>query len=124
MALTGYYFDTYAFYELLYQNTNYTQFSKNVKFITSKLNLMELYYGLLCKFGKDTAETYYNRFMPYCVDIDDEVIKQAMVFKSLNKKRRLSYVDCIGYILARSKGLKFLTGDKEFESFDNVEFVK
>ena len=32
--------------------------------------------------------------------------------------------DCIGYILAKNIGIKFLTGDKEFENLDNVEFVK
>ena len=32
--------------------------------------------------------------------------------------------DCIGYIIAKRLGMKFLTGDKEFEGFENVEFVK
>ncbi len=32
--------------------------------------------------------------------------------------------DCIGYIFAKQLGIKFLTGDKEFENLDNVEFVK
>ena len=36
----------------------------------------------------------------------------------------LSYVDYIGYILAKQRNVKFLTGDKEFENMDNVEFVK
>ena len=32
--------------------------------------------------------------------------------------------DCIGYILAKRLSIKFLTGDKEFEKLDDVEFVK
>ena len=32
--------------------------------------------------------------------------------------------DCIGYIMAKKLNIKFLTGDKEFENFLNVEFVK
>ena len=33
-------------------------------------------------------------------------------------------VDCIGYMTAKRLGVKFLTGDREFEGMDNVEFVK
>jgi len=47
-----------------------------------------------------------------------------MTFRALNKKRNLSYVDCIGYIIAKQRNIKFLTGDKEFEYMENVEFVK
>ena len=39
-------------------------------------------------------------------------------------KRNVSMTDCVGYILAKQLGIKFLTGDKEFEHLDNVEFVK
>ena len=45
-------------------------------------------------------------------------------FKIKNIKRSLSYADCIGYIIALRYGIKFLTGDKEFETLENVEFVK
>lgn len=33
-------------------------------------------------------------------------------------------VDCIGYVYAKENGLRFVTGDKEFEGMENVEFVK
>jgi len=32
--------------------------------------------------------------------------------------------DSIGYILSIKIGVKFLTGDKEFEDLEKVEFVK
>jgi len=41
-----------------------------------------------------------------------------------SNKSNLSYVDCIGYILAKELKVGFLTGDREFEGMDNVEFVK
>jgi predicted nucleic acid-binding protein len=47
-----------------------------------------------------------------------------MKFRKKNKKRNLSYADCIGYIYALKNNLIFLTGDKEFEDLKNVEFVK
>ena len=39
-------------------------------------------------------------------------------------KQRLSFVDCIGYILAKKNNAKFLTGDERFRHKENVEFVK
>ena len=58
------------------------------------------------------------------IDIDIATIKEANEFRLLNKSRKLSYADCIGYIIARRYGLKFLTGDKQFSDMPNVEFVK
>ena len=52
------------------------------------------------------------------------MIKEANEFRLKNYRRDLSYVDCIGYILARKLNAKFLTGDKQFENFEGVEFVK
>ena len=36
----------------------------------------------------------------------------------------LSYADCIGYVIARREGMKFLTGDAAFKRLENVEFVR
>lgn len=58
------------------------------------------------------------------MDYDQNVIEGASRFKLQYKKRNLSMTDCIGYILAKKLGIKFLTGDKEFEDMENVEFVK
>jgi uncharacterized protein len=120
----SYFFDTYAFIEIIKQNKNYSKYIKEITIITTKLNLMELHYILLRTFGKQKADFYYDRFLPFAIDISDEVIKKANEFKLRNKSRNLSYVDCIGYILSRINCTKFLTGDKEFEGVENVEFVK
>lgn len=124
MGIETYFFDTYALHEIIEGNPNYKGFVNNVGMITTKLNLMEFYYGLLREYDRKTADEYYDILVEYVIKIDDETIKQAMVFKLLNKNKKLSYVDCIGYILAKKRGIKFLTGDKEFESVENVEFVK
>ena len=85
---------------------------------------MELYYGLLVKHGKKIADLHYDLNVGYCVDISDETIKEAMLFRVSNKHKNLSYIDCVGYILSKKLGINFLTGDKKFENLDNVEFVK
>ena len=49
-----------------------------------------------------------------------------MQFKLKLRKqgKKISYVDAIGYQTALESGTKFLTGDKEFEELENVEYVK
>ncbi len=118
-----YFFDTYALFEIIHKNKNYKNYLK-VGIITTKLNLMELHYSLLRLYSREIANKSYSRFKMFCIDIDDEFIKMANEFKFFNKKRKLSYVDCLGYVLAKANNVKFLTGDKQFSDFDNVEFVK
>lgn len=115
--------DTYALLEFIEGNKNYKDYLDE-KIITTRLNLMELYYALLRDYNEKKAEYYYNFFIPFCVIIEDDIIKKAMHFKLKHKKQRLSYIDCVSYILALKKGVRFLTGDKEFKSLKNVEFVK
>lgn len=124
MGLKEYFFDSYALFELVYANPHYENYMKDISVMTTKLNLMELYYGLLRKHGKQLATICYDRFLPDVVDIDNDIIKEAMEFRLLQRKMKLSYVDSIGYIIAKRHGILFLTGDKAFEHLPNVEFVK
>ena len=117
------FFDTYAFYELIAENANYRPFVKGFSVITTKLNLMELHYGLLVKYGKGVADAYYYELLKFAVDISDDTIIKANEFRAFAKKG-LSYVDCIGYVLAKSRNARFLTGDKGFKGLENVEYVE
>jgi len=119
-----YFFDTYALFEVFHDNKNYLNYSKDVSLITTRLNLIELHYAILRLYGKDKAEKAFEFFKGFCIDFDDEVIKEANRFRLRNYKRDLSYIDCLGYILAGKFNARFLTGDKQFKDFDNVEFVK
>ncbi len=124
MEVETYFFDTYAFFELIKGSSNYRKYSSSVAIMTTKLNLMELYYGLLIRHGKETAEKYYEALSPFAINISDITIKNAMEFKSKNKGSRMSYIDCLGYVLGLENNIKFLTGDRQFEKLPNVEFVK
>ena len=119
-----FFFDTYAFFEIIEGNPNYQPYLKDIAIITTKLNLMELYYGLLKKFDKIIADKHYDILIKFSIDIDDATIKDAMLFRLANSSKNLSYIDCIGYLISRRNGVKFLTGDKEFSGMENVEFVK
>ena len=121
---TSFFFDTYAFYEILGENLNYKQYSSSVNIITTKLQLMELHYGLLRVYGKEEADRAFERFKEFCVDIEDETIKLATTFRHQHYTRKLSYIDCLGYMLAKKYNIPFLTGDEQLKDFEGVEFVK
>jgi len=118
-----FFFDTYALFELIHGSKNYANY-RNARIITTKLNLMELHYRILSVYGDNYAEKAYQKFLSFVIEIPNEAIKKANRFKYLHKKQKLSYVDCIGYILAKLYSVKFLTGDKEFKEMENVKFVK
>lgn len=118
-----YFFDTYAIIELIEGNRFYAKYSQAQVNITI-FNLAEIYWVFLNKLDESEANELYDRYKDAVVDINDELLKEAIKFRKEHKKKDLSYADCIGYIYALKNNLKFLTGDKEFENMENVEFVK
>jgi len=119
-----YFFDTYALYEIIIGSQSYREYTSNIKIVTTRLNLIELHYRILRELGKEAADAKYDYFKKFIINISDEVIKNANEFRYKNKNKKFSYVDCIGYILARSRGMRFLTGDNAFKGYEGVEFVK
>jgi hypothetical protein len=123
MDVKPYFFDTYALRELIKGGENYKGFVDAI-IITTIFNLMELHYGLLKDHTKEIANHYFNYFRKFVILVDDETIKQANEFRYKYKKLGLSYIDCVGYTFARSRNIKFLTGDNAFKGMEGVEFVK
>ena len=115
-----YFFDTYAIFELIRSNPNYKRFTSS-KIVTSVFNLAELNYNLKKEMNREKADEYTKDYFSFCADIELEDIQKAMDLKT--RVRDLSIPDCIGYVVAKRLGIKFLTGDEGFKNFDNVEFV-
>ena len=122
-GIKKYFFDTYAVIELVSGNSFYAKFINETPTITL-FNLAEIYYSAINNLDEFKAEEIYEKYSCCVVHISDEILKEALKFRKKNKKRNLSYTDCIGYIYALKNNLVFLTGDKEFENLENVEFVK
>ena len=118
----AYFFDTYALIEVINGNKNYLKYKDEIIY-TSLLNIAELWRALLRDFGEEIARGLYSKIKPVVLEIDEPLIIRAVLFKSKNKKN-YSLPDCIGYLLSLKYRVKFLTGDKEFENVENVEFVK
>ncbi len=118
-----FFFDSYALVELYEGNPEYAKF-ENVKVITSYINIYETYYILRKKYPSVDLEDYMDRLKKFCINMRFDWIKKAVEFRLKNKKRDVSYADCLGYIIAQELNIKFLTGDNQFKDMRNVEFIK
>ncbi len=87
---------------------------------------MEIYYAVLRDYGEVEAEKAYSAAGKFLVEFDEEDVKEGMRrrLQLRRKKLNLSYADALGYSVALRLGVRFLTGDEEFETLDNVEYVK
>lgn len=115
-------YDTYALIEILDKNPNYEQYADE-DIIINDLIFAEVCYQLI-KDKERNSEEYLREIEPAIVKLATSIIKKAMEFRYENKKKKLSMTDCISYFQAKELGIKFLTGDKEFEGLKDVEFVK
>ncbi len=110
----------------LSDNSNYrAYFEENNGYLT-KLNLMEISYRTLELHGTHAVSEVVNLFAKYIIDFGLSDIVGAMKLRLKLKKdgRNISYADALGYYMALKNRLKFLTGDREFERLENVEFIK
>lgn len=120
MTDSAYFFDTYAFFEIFKDNPNYEPF-RLVKVMTTIFNLAEMEWVLQREKRPYASSAVRNR-AESLVDVTIDDLTHAMQLRLQNTK--LSIPDVIGYVVAKRHGVKFLTGDKEFEGMENVEFVK
>ena len=115
-----FFFDTYAFFEILAGNPAYKRF-ESADAITTIFNLAELNFALKRE-GKGFADKITKKYEVLLVDVTAEDVCEAMDLRM--KNRKLSIPDAIGYTVAKRHGAKFLTGDMQFEKMPGTEFVK
>ena len=123
MEIIKYFFDSYAIVEIVAGNQSYSKFINEPITITI-FNLAEIYWSAILNLEEKKAEEIYETYSACIKTISDEVLKEAIKFRKKHKNKDLSYTDCIGYIYALKNNMKFLTGDREFEAMENVEFIK
>ena len=121
------FFDTYALVEHFRGSRLMKKYLDKFECRTTRLNLMETFYILL----RDTddrqyASDCYDSLLDTLLEYDDFQVKQAMEFRRdmRRKKTKLSYIDAVGYVVAKASKLRFLTGDSDFKKLQNVEFIK
>ncbi|MEX2016862.1 MAG: PIN domain-containing protein [Candidatus Pacearchaeota archaeon] len=115
-------FDTYALIEIIKGNKNYTSYL-NSRIIINNFIFAELCY-ILVRDSYPNADKYLDKYEKFIVSINPKTIKEAMKFRYKNKNKNMSIPDCISYFQSKELDINFLTGDKQFENLENVQFVK
>lgn len=123
MKETEYFLDSYAIIEILKSNPDYEKFSE-VSAVSTRINLVEVAYHLLRSFSEEKAARILNSLKLKVIEIEESHVYKIAFFRKENAKKKFSYIDCIGYVLAKENSMKFLTGDSQFKNMPNVEFVK
>jgi len=125
--MAEYFADTYALVEILKGNPNYEKYS-SAELYTTEFNLLELSYALVRDFGVEKAEEILEIMKSSVTVVIPEVhhyvLASEIRIRERKNGKKLSLIDCLGYAMAKSLGVKFLTGDREFREMENVEFVK
>jgi predicted nucleic acid-binding protein len=115
--------DTYALIEIFNGNEKYRHITQQ-EFEIPDLVMSEFWGVLLKKYSEAEANFCLERFRGNCKSCALDVLIDARRFKRENNKKNLSFVDCVGYIYAKTEGFTFVTGDDEFKVMDGVEFIK
>ena len=115
--------DTYALVEIAEGNPKFAKYL-NAQFVITDVNLAEFFGVLLRDKDQETAEFWYRTFETYAVPADKALLIEAVKFRYEHRKADISFFDAVGYTFAIKHGYLFVTGDKEFEKFGGVEFVK
>jgi len=119
-----YFYDSYALISYLEDAEGYRGFELS-EGVTTLINLMEVHYFLRRNGrGEPGIREVISNLLPLCIGFSEDDCYEAVRFRYANKRKRLSYINCLGYVLAKREGLEFVTGDREFERMKNVRFVR
>ncbi|MDP2973741.1 MAG: PIN domain-containing protein, partial [Candidatus Diapherotrites archaeon] len=114
MKETEKFLDSYAIIEILKNNPNYASIAEATP-VSTRVHLIEVAYHLLSQLPKEGAATIINSLNIKTVEIQENQVLKIAAFRKEHAKKKFSYIDCIGYVLAKENSLPFVTGDKQFE---------
>ena len=115
--------DTYVLVEISNGNPKFMTYL-NSDFVITDLTLVEFYSVILREYDERTADYWFRKFEQYAIPVEKSILKEAVKFRYEHKKSGISFFDAVGYLFSIKERYIFVTGDKEFENFENVEFKK
>ena len=114
--------DTYVLVEICNGNSKFVDLL-NEKAIVTDIIMAEFYADLYRKYGLKTADYWHRKLNPLCRTVSKEILLKAVRYRIDNKKQKLSFFDCVGYVFAQEHSMIFVTGDKEFKNKKGVQFM-
>ncbi len=120
--MSNYFFDASAIIDIINSEVLQEKFVEQ-KIITNTLHIAEVYYYLLKNYNKQTADYWMQSLNFGIIEITIDLSLKGALFRFEHKNQRFSYADSIGYVSSMESNLIFLTGDKDFIGFENVEIT-
>jgi len=115
--------DTYALVEINNGNPNFAEILTEDIAIPDT-TMAEFYANMYNKYDEKTADYWHKKFGSFCKSVSREILIKAVKFRIDNKKKNLSFFDCVGYMYSLENNMQFVTGDKEFKNMKGVLFIK
>src|SRR3972149_853618 len=96
-----FFYDSYAIIESINGNEDYKSYFLDFDGIITYFNLIEVYYSLLLdNASKDEIDQVTVLFANKIVKPDLKESLESAQFKLKHKGKNLSYIDCLGYVIA------------------------
>lgn len=125
-TMPSFFADSYAIIEILKGNGNYRPYQE-VTLVATEFNICEVAFAV-CRDYPHKTHTVMKQVRKMIIlkptTDEDYCCGAAMRRATTSAGRKLSTIDCVGYSVARRLQIPFLTGDREFEEIDDVEFVR
>jgi len=122
--VNDYLWDSYAIIELLRGSEAYSEL-RQAAIITTPFAIVEACFIVQrdSDFSPEESAGLAAGLMEYAPPIDGQLLSAAATWrlKNSDRRRRYSYADAFGYIMAQHLGLTFLTGDRAFDGLQGVE---
>lgn len=118
------FFDTHAILGVLSGEAAYQRFA-SAPGVTHQMNLLEALVHLLRRHVPHPRRVLQRMGLGIVAATDEDLdVAAAIKTDPLSRERNLSYVDALGYAIARRHGIPFLTGDRGFKDLAGVDFAQ
>jgi PIN domain. len=124
--MASFFADSYAIIEILKGNERFLPYMTG-HLVTTEFNICEVAFAVCRDYPEKTRQVMARvRKMVALMPTTDEDYCEgaAMRRKTTRTGKKLSTIDCVGYAVSCRQKIPFLTGDREFEDLDNVEFAR
>lgn len=125
--MPSFFADSYAVIEILKGNRHYLPYLGSGQLLTSEFNICEVAFAVCRDYPESSSYVMkeIRKIITLVPTTDEDYCSGAFLKRSpVNRGKKLSTIDCVGYAVSRRLDIPFLTGDREFESLDHVEFVR
>jgi len=125
--MNTYIIDSFAVLKLIKKEEDYQKIAKiiqkanqnEVKLLISSINFGEVLYRLAQLKGQEYFEKIEQIIRALPIKIMEVETEDVISSAKLKSRGGISYADCFAITLAQKTGGTILTGDKEFEKFEN-----